>query len=154
MGRRAMPACGIFPNVARNLSGSPPSACRSGHGVRGGTRSAYGGQMLRSVTLRRALQCLLGAVALVVSRKAPGAEGPVALAMTLPEAIAYARSHHPELLLAGARVSAAAAAADVPRARWLPTASVGLELLLGTTNNSTASYLPLPGVGLPRIGAT
>jgi outer membrane protein len=77
-----------------------------------------------------------------------------ARAMTLDEALAYAREHQPSLRSALARVTAAAAEARVPRAQWLPSGALALEAFEGTTNNSTASYLGVRGVDLPRIGGT
>lgn len=74
--------------------------------------------------------------------------------MTLEEALTYARAHQPSLRGALARVAAAAADARVPRAQWLPRAALVLEGFEGTTNNTTASYLNVRGVDLPRIGGT
>ncbi|MBK7861361.1 MAG: TolC family protein [Archangiaceae bacterium] len=75
-------------------------------------------------------------------------------AMTLDEARTWAEAHQPSLAAARARLEAAAADARVPRAQWFPRIAAGLELLGGTTNNSTASTVALAGVDLPRIGAT
>ncbi|MGD0837435.1 MAG: TolC family protein [Polyangia bacterium] len=72
----------------------------------------------------------------------------------LPEAIAYAQANQPSLRAALDRVRAAQADAQVPRARWLPLAAAAGEAFAGTTNNTTAAYLNLPDVALPRIGAT
>jgi outer membrane protein TolC len=74
--------------------------------------------------------------------------------MSLPDAIAYARQYHPSLQSALARVTAAQADARVPRAQWLPNLGAVAEVLEGTTNNSTASYVGVSDVPLPRIGAT
>ena len=74
--------------------------------------------------------------------------------MSLPDAIAYARQYHPSLQSAFARVTSAQADARVPRAQWLPNLGAVAEVLEGTTNNSTASYVATSGVPLPRIGAT
>ncbi len=74
--------------------------------------------------------------------------------MSLPDAIAYARQYHPSLQSALARVTAAQADARVPRAQWLPNLGAVAEVLEGTSNNSTASYVATSGVPLPRIGAT
>jgi outer membrane protein len=77
-----------------------------------------------------------------------------ARAMTLDEALAYARAHQPSLQGALARVAAAAADARVPRAQWLPGFGATAQVFEGTANNSTASYLTVPDVDLPRIGGT
>jgi outer membrane protein TolC len=74
--------------------------------------------------------------------------------MTLPEALAYARTHQPALRSALARVTAAAADARVPRAQWLPGFGASLQGFEGTTNNTTGSYLGVRTVDLPRIGGT
>jgi outer membrane protein TolC len=74
--------------------------------------------------------------------------------MTLDEALAYARAHQPSLRSALARVAAAAADSRIPRAQWLPGFGATLQAFEGTANNSTASYVGVPDVDLPRIGGT
>jgi outer membrane protein len=74
--------------------------------------------------------------------------------MTLAEAIAHAREHQPALRTALARVRAAEADSRVPRAQWLPALGATAQLFAATANNSTASYLGVRGVDLPRIGGT
>ncbi len=51
-------------------------------------------------------------------------------------------------------MTAARADAQVPRARWLPTVGALAEAIEGTSNNTTASYLGVPEVPLPRVGGT
>jgi outer membrane protein TolC len=75
-------------------------------------------------------------------------------AMTLEEALAHARAHHPALKSALSRVEAAAADARVPRAQWLPAVGATAQAFEGTTNNTTASYVGVRGVDIPRIGGT
>lgn len=88
----------------------------------------------------------------------PGAKDAPAAAplrsMTLEAAIAHARSQHPELVAARARLAAARADAAVPRAQWLPSVGAVAQLVGTTVNNSTATTLSSPLVDLPRIGAT
>lgn len=74
--------------------------------------------------------------------------------MTLREAIAYARAHQPSLAAARARVEEALATAELPRAQRLPKITAGAELLIGTNNNTTASYGGPLGFDVPRIGGT
>jgi outer membrane protein len=74
--------------------------------------------------------------------------------MTLGEALAYARAHQPSLRAAVARVSAEQAAARVPRAEWLPNLGATLQGFAASENNSTASYVGVPFVDVPRIGGT
>ncbi len=75
-------------------------------------------------------------------------------AMPLDEALAFAHAHHPSVKSAMARVTAAMADTRVPRAQWLPSFGGTLQAFEGTTNNTTASYVGVRGVDLPRIGGT
>jgi len=75
-------------------------------------------------------------------------------AMTLPQALSWAHLHQPSLLAARARVAASRAEAFIPRAAWYPRLAANAQLLEGTTNNTTASYLAAPGLDVPRIGGT
>jgi len=75
-------------------------------------------------------------------------------ALTLREAISYARAHQPSLQAAQARVAVARAQAQVPAAARMPRVTAGAELLLGTNNNTTASYGGPLGFDIPRIGGT
>ncbi len=75
-------------------------------------------------------------------------------AITLREAITYARAHQPSLAAAQARVEVARAEAQLPRAARLPRITAGAELLVGTNNNTTASYGGPLGFDVPRIGGT
>jgi outer membrane protein TolC len=74
--------------------------------------------------------------------------------MTLVDALAYARAHQPLIRSALARFAARRSEARIPRASWLPQVGATAQLLYGTTNNTTASYLNVPEVDLPRIGGT
>jgi len=74
--------------------------------------------------------------------------------MTLDEALSYARGHQPMLRSALARVAAAAADSRIPRAQWLPRVGATLQGFALTTNNTTASYIGVPEVDIPRIGGT
>ena len=75
-------------------------------------------------------------------------------AISLRDALTYAQAHQPSLRAALDRVNVARADAQVPRAAWLPRAGGVAEIFGGTTNNTTASYVNVPDVALPRIGAT
>ena len=74
--------------------------------------------------------------------------------MTLEQALAYVRLHQPLLRSALARVAAAAADSRVPRAQWLPTVGATAQAFAGTMNNTTATYVGVPEVDIPRIGGT
>jgi outer membrane protein len=75
-------------------------------------------------------------------------------AISLQDAVAYAQAHQPSLKAAIDRVKVAQADAQVPRASWLPRAALVAEVLEGTANNTTASYIATQDMALPRIGAT
>jgi outer membrane protein len=75
-------------------------------------------------------------------------------AMSLAQAIAYARAHQPAVLAGVARVAAQEQNASVPRAQWQPTVGVAAQLFGGTTNNTTAEVVSPAYVDFPRIGAT
>ena len=77
-----------------------------------------------------------------------------ARAISLEDAVAYAQAHQPSLKAALDRVKVAQADAEVPRAAWLPRSSAVAELVEGTANNTTASYIATQDMALPRIGAT
>jgi outer membrane protein len=75
-------------------------------------------------------------------------------AMSLRDALAYARAHQPAVLAGIARLEAQKAAAGVPRAQWKPLVGVNAQLLGATANNTTTSYLSPDYVDVPRIGGT
>jgi outer membrane protein TolC len=56
-------------------------------------------------------------------------------AMSLREAIQFARIHQPSLQAARARVAVAREQAQLPRAAWAPRVVAGAELLVGTNNS-------------------
>jgi outer membrane protein len=84
----------------------------------------------------------------------PVPTGGAARRLTLAEALAYARDHQPAVRAALARVEERRASAEVPRAQWRPQAGLTAQLLEGTANNTTASYLGTSAVDIPRIGGT
>jgi outer membrane protein TolC len=86
------------------------------------------------------------------ARAAPPPPSP--RSVSLREAIAYARAHQPSLAAAQARVAVARAQAELPRAARRPRIVAGAELLVGTNNNTTASFGGPLGFDVPRIGGT
>jgi outer membrane protein TolC len=74
--------------------------------------------------------------------------------MSLPEAIAYARAHQPAIRAAIARLSAAEAETAVPRAQWYPTLGATAQFFGASANNTTASYVGVAPLDVPRIGGT
>jgi outer membrane protein len=94
------------------------------------------------------------AVLLSSAHAAAGVTDAPVHAMTLREALDYARAHHPDLRAAAARVEAVAAEASVARARRYPTVAATAQILAATTNNTTGTYLPAPLFDNPRVSAT
>jgi outer membrane protein TolC len=86
--------------------------------------------------------------------ESPQATSTVARAMTLPDALAYARAHQPLIRAGLARVAARIDEASVPSAQWLPRVGITGQVVGGTVNNTTASYLTTDTMGIPRIGGT
>lgn len=80
--------------------------------------------------------------------------GPARRAMTLDEAIAFARSHQLRITAARHRALAAEQEAEVASAQWLPRVGAMAQVVGSTTNNSTATLLSTSAVDVPRIGAT
>lgn len=79
---------------------------------------------------------------------------PAARRVTLAEALGYAREHQPAVQAALARLRSEQQRAQVPRAQYAPLIGLTAQFLEGTANNTTASYVGDPYVGLPRIGGT
>jgi outer membrane protein len=75
-------------------------------------------------------------------------------AMSLSDAIAYARAHQPAVLAGIARVAASKEAASVPRAQWQPLVGATAQIFGSTENNTTAMYTTSPALDIPRIGGT
>ncbi len=74
--------------------------------------------------------------------------------LTFPQALEFARAHKPELAAARASLLASKDLASSDRARWLPTFTGTAQLLGGTTNNTTGSYVGVAGFDNPRVSAT
>jgi outer membrane protein len=82
---------------------------------------------------------------------APG--GPTR-ALTLPQALDYAHVHQPAIRAALALVSARIEEAKVPGAQWLPAVGVTAQLFAMTANNTTATFVQVAPMDIPRIGAS
>ncbi len=106
------------------------------------------------MSLRRIPVFLLSLALSWLPRAARAAEPPRPRAISLPDAIAYARAHQPAVQAAERRVAERMAEARVPRAQWLPTVGIGAELFAATSNNTTASYLGVGVLDLPRVGGS
>jgi outer membrane protein len=99
----------------------------------------------------RAMRAIASAAALLV---AAASEAAPPQTMTLDEALAYARAHQPSLRAAQERAQGALSDAQVPRARWYPRAGATAQLIGGSNNNSSDSYIATYGVDVPRIGGS
>jgi outer membrane protein TolC len=75
-------------------------------------------------------------------------------AMSLGEAIAYARAHQAAVRTARARLAEQRAVAEIPRAQWLPRFGATAQIFGATANQTTGSYVTLDVPDLPRIGGT
>ena len=120
-------------------------------------RAAHPSSPMRSfrVSLFRGLGgCALTLLASAASAEdRPRASG-TAPALTLPQALAYAHEHEPQIRAAFARIAAEKARAGVPRGQWLPTVGAAAEIFAATSNNTTAAYLPTMDVAIPRVGGS
>jgi outer membrane protein TolC len=108
----------------------------------------------RRRTARAAAFIVSALPAIMLSPAPASAQTTTVRAMTLDEALAFARARHPALQSALARVAAAAADTRVARAQWLPTFGGTVQGFVGTANNTTASYVGVRQVDIPRIGGT
>ncbi|MCU1278683.1 MAG: outer rane efflux protein [bacterium] len=95
------------------------------------------------------LSCVVGPVAAYALDAAPSVP-----TVTLQQALGYARDRQPRIKSALAEYAARRAEARVPRAQWLPQIGATAQLFVATSNNTTASYLGVPEIDLPRIGAS
>jgi len=74
--------------------------------------------------------------------------------VSLAEALDYAAKNQPAVKAALARVAERQTEVGIPKGAWLPSIGVTLQVLAGTANNTTASYLGAPLVPTPRVGGT
>jgi outer membrane protein len=88
------------------------------------------------------------------SASAPEELEPQPPKVTLHAALAYAAEHQPAVKAALARLTAREAEGGIPRGQWLPSVGLTAQVIGGSTNNTTASYLGAPLVPTPRIGGT
>lgn len=105
------------------------------------------------VYTRACLAWALG-TALAVATNARAQDALAPRAVTLQEARSYAHEHQPSLRAAIARIAAAKADAEVPRAQWYPQLGATAQVFLGSANNTTAQYIGSPDVDIPRIGGS
>lgn len=110
-----------------------------------------GGHMFR---VPRRTWFLVAAVSGLLAPPAVAQPKPTLPTMTLGEAIAYARSHQPQIKSALAEYAARRADARVPRGQWLPQIGATAQIYVATSNNTTASYLGTPDIDIPRIGGS
>jgi outer membrane protein TolC len=134
-----------LPSRLEEIQPSPPASPT----VRG---VAVGSAVAGGAGMRAPVAPLL--VVLVAASPPPARADEQPQAMTLDEALAYARAHQPSLATARARLAAAAADVGVAKAAWLPSVGALAEIVVATTNNSTTTLIGDGAVTLPRIGAT
>ena len=75
-------------------------------------------------------------------------------AMTLAEAIAYAKAHAPEVRAAEARLKAQVAQSESVGAEWYPSVGATAQVFGATGNNWTGTFVGQRSFDLPRVGAT
>ena len=75
-------------------------------------------------------------------------------ALTLHQAIVFAREHQPSIIAARARVDVARAQARIPEAARAIRVGAAAEILGGTNNNTTTSFGTLGFLDVARIGGT
>ncbi|HEX4453371.1 MAG TPA: TolC family protein [Kofleriaceae bacterium] len=100
--------------------------------------------------MRTVVVLMLAAAHAAAAQSALG-ETPV---MSLHQAIEFARTHQPSLAAARARAEVAREQAKLPRAALTPTLTAAAEALVGTANNTTASYATLGSFDVTRVGGT
>jgi outer membrane protein len=88
-------------------------------------------------------------------RPTPAVDAPQPLrALTMTEALGYAREHQPAIRAALARVAERIEEAKVPGGQWLPTVAVTGQIFAMTANNTTGTFVQPDYMDLPRIGGT
>jgi outer membrane protein TolC len=95
-----------------------------------------------------------GVAARAAAQGEPPPPGVPIRAMTVEDAIAWARAHQPAVRASLARDATRKAEADVPRAQRLPVAGVTAQLFGATANNTTGTYITPGFIDIPRIGGT
>src|SRR5688572_25757210 len=103
-----------------------------------------------------ALTASLVAIAAIIGRAgaAPPPPSSAIATVSLQEALAHAREHQPRIRAALAELLARQREARVPLARWYPRIGATAQIFGATSNNTTASYLGVRDVDLPRIGSS
>ncbi len=96
----------------------------------------------------------VAAMLLAVAPSAAAQDATAPRAVTLQDARKYAHEHQPSLRAAVARIAAAKADADVPRAQWYPQLGASAQVFFGSANNTTAQYIASPYLDVPRIGGS
>ncbi len=74
--------------------------------------------------------------------------------ITLKAAVEFALKNQPAVKEALARVASRQTDVGIPKGQWLPTVGVTAQVLGGTVNNTTASYLGEAWTPTPRVGGT
>jgi outer membrane protein len=121
--------------------------------------------LVRGVLGSAAMSTPLAFAALVVSMTAldvgtalaqdnsSAAGGPLRT-MPLADAVAYARTHQPEIRAALARVEQQHLVSKIPGSQWYPLLDATGQLFAMTPNNTTGTYVDPGYMDVPRIGGT
>jgi len=72
----------------------------------------------------------------------------------MAQALEYAHAHQPAIRAALSLVSARLEESKIPTGQWLPSVGVTAQIFAMTANNTTATFVQLAPVDIPRIGAT
>lgn len=106
--------------------------------------------------LPRMLACLAASQVILVAcaARADAVPVPPAPSMTLDQALAFAREHQPALAAARSRLAAARLDREATDREWYPKIAVGAQVVGATVNASSATILPMPGIGIARVGGT
>lgn len=101
-----------------------------------------------------ATSLVVAALAFSATARAEPVPLPNAPSMSLEQALEHARKHQPSLAAARLRLEAARHDATANDREWYPKISVGAQVVGATVNASSATILPMNGVGIARVGGT
>ena len=130
----------------------PTRGCMPRSSARRGRRGLVR-QVLSLWLMRTFVTSLALLVVVQVTRAASPSDAPVP-ALTLAEALAEAHAQQAALKAAHAQAVASDVDARVANTAWSPVIVAEAQGLLGTSNNTTSSYVGVAGVDLARIGGT
>ena len=98
--------------------------------------------------------CVVAVMTLLSQATLARADALPTKAISLADALSYARVTQPAVRAALARIEASKARAEVPRAQWYPVFGATAQLFGGSANNTTGSYVGVGFIDIPRMGGT